>query len=189
VDTEAEWDSIRNCRAGSTAAFEPLVRTHEAAAFALAEALLGDRDDAADAVQEAFVRAYRSLHTMKEGSAFRPWFRRILRNYCLDVLRSPRARRFGDSEAEIDDRYWSEPTGSRRIEREELSRTVQDALRDLSPEHREVLVLKEIEELSYAEIADATGISAGTVASRLYHARAALRKAILARDGSLVEER
>lgn len=87
MDTKHEWELIRRCRAGQASAFEALVRKHEAPALALAGGLLGDADDAADAVQDAFVRAYRTLDRLAEGSAFGPWFRTILRNLCLDRAR------------------------------------------------------------------------------------------------------
>jgi RNA polymerase sigma-70 factor, ECF subfamily len=181
MNTTQEWDLIRRCRRGSTAAFEPLVRGHEPGALALAEALLGDADEAADAVQEAFVRAYRALRRVREGSAFGPWFRAILRNHCLDRLRAPHRRRASWSEETVDALAWSEPDALAELEREELARAVRDALTALSAEHREVLVLKEMEGLDYAEIAEAAGIPAGTVASRLYHARAALKAILVAR--------
>src|SRR3990172_2209835 len=101
VDSETERELIDRCRAGSTAAFEPLVKAHEAQALLLAEGLLGDADDAEDAVQDAFVKAYRSLGKLEEGSAFGPWFRAILRNRCIDLLRSaPRRRKASWTEAE-----------------------------------------------------------------------------------------
>jgi RNA polymerase sigma-70 factor, ECF subfamily len=187
VDTTTEWDLIRRCRQGSTAAFEPLVRAHEGPAHRTATALLGDPDDAADAVQEAFVRAYRSLRKLREGSAFGPWYRTILRNHCMDRLRSPRRRAMPWTERVVDPRSAVEPAAPAALEREALTRVVREALADLSPEHREILVMKEMEDLSYAEIARAAGIPAGTVASRLFHARAALAKALAAR-GMTAEE-
>lgn len=189
MDAQSEWELIRRCRAGSTAAFEPLVRGHERGALTLAQGLLGDADEAADAVQEAFVKAYRTLGRLREGSAFGPWFRSILRNHCLDLLRSPRRRATEWSEGEVDATHWSEPVAPERIEREQLAEAVQRALATLSAEHRQILVLKEIEGLGYAEIAEATGIPAGTVASRLYHARAALKRVLLSRGISLEEAR
>jgi len=176
-----ESELIRSCLAGGPAAFEPLVRAYEARAFALAEAILGDRDEAADAVQDAFVRAYRSLGRVREGRAFGPWFRAILRNLCLDRLRSPRRRRRRWTEREVDRWAWAEPQGAERLVREERAAAVRAALATLSADHREVLVLKELEGLSYAEISELTGVPAGTVASRLYHARSALRRALVER--------
>lgn len=185
MDTQAEWELIRRCRNGSTAAFEPLVRGYEGPALTTARMLLGDGDEAADAVQEAFIRAYRALGRLQEGSAFGPWFRGILRNLCLDRLRSPQARRESWSPRTMDSHAWSEPAGSVRLERLEIANAVQTALEELSAEHRSVLVLKEMEGLSYVEIAEALGIASGTVASRLYHARAALKKVLVARGITL----
>lgn len=182
-----ELELIRKCRRGASAAFEPLVRGHEGRALAVAEALLGDADEAADAVQEAFVRAYRSLRTLREGSAFGPWFRTILRNHCRDRLRGADRRRVEWSPETMDRQGWTEPEGAAGLEREELAGAVRAALARLPPEHREILVLKEMEEMRYAEIAAALDIPPGTVASRLHHARAALRKALTA-EGITQEE-
>ncbi|HEX7705545.1 MAG TPA: sigma-70 family RNA polymerase sigma factor [Thermoanaerobaculia bacterium] len=186
MDVEIERELIERCRRGSTASFESLVRTHQRPALAIAEALLGNVDDAADAVQEAFVKAFRSLGRLREGSTFGPWFRSILRNHCRDLLRAPRPAVAEWSEQSVDPSLWTEPTAQLGLEREELGDAVRTALGRISPEHREILVLKEIEELSYAEIAAAMNIPAGTVASRLHHARAALRRA-LQKHGQAIE--
>jgi RNA polymerase sigma-70 factor, ECF subfamily len=187
VEHQSEWDLIVRCRGGSASAFEPFVRSHERAALAFAEALLGDGDEAADAVQDSFVRAYRSLSKLSPGSAFGPWFRAILRNRCLDRLRSAPARRQVTlDERAVDGTAWTEPVGTARLEHAEVSEAVRSALARLSAEHREVLVLKELEGLSYAGIAAATGVPPGTVASRLHHARSALKKAVMA--GGLILE-
>lgn len=179
MDTETEWTLIVRCRSGSAAAFEPLVRTHEGRALAMATALLGDADDAADAVQDAFVKAYRGLGRLEEGSDFGAWFRTILRNRCVDGLRSaPRRRQVSLAPGAVDSHGWTDPAGSSGIEREELGQAVRAALGQLPAGHRDILILKEVEDMSYAEIALALGIPAGTVASRLYHARAALRRIV-----------
>jgi RNA polymerase sigma-70 factor, ECF subfamily len=186
MDAESEWKLILSCRAGSAAAFEPLVRQYEGRALLVARGLLGDGDEAADAVQDAFVRAYRGLHRLREGSGFGPWFNVLLRNHCLDLLRSRRGHA-GLTAERLDREVWSEPTGTDGMEREQLSSAVHRALSAISPEHRQVLVLKEMEGLSYAEIAEATGVVAGTVASRLHHARAELKKVLVSRGISLTE--
>jgi RNA polymerase sigma-70 factor, ECF subfamily len=188
VDTQNEWDLIRRCRSGSAGAFEPLVRAHEGPALAVAYGFLGDADEAADAVQDAFVKAYASLGRLREGSAFGPWFRSILRNLCLDRIRAPRSRRRAGID-ELDGLSWTDALGSAAIERGEVEQAVRDALAALSEDHRAVLVLKEIEGLGYDEIARSLEIPAGTVASRLFHARAALRKVLLARGVTLEDVR
>jgi RNA polymerase sigma-70 factor (ECF subfamily) len=180
VTTDSEWTLIHQCLRGRTGAFEPLVLRYQGEALAIAEALLLDPDDAADAVQDAFVRAYRQLGRLAEGSAFGPWFRSILRNLCIDRLRSPaRRRRESITDESIAAHSWVEPVGTDRLERDQLAAAVQRALRTLSTAHREVLVLKEMDGLGYREIAQALGIPEGTVASRVYHARAALRRALV----------
>lgn len=180
MDREAEWELILRCLAGSAAAYEPLVRRHERAALAIATGLLGDRDDAADAVQEAFVRAYTKLDRLAEGTSFGAWFRAILRNICLDRLKSPAARSERWTAAVEAEAGWAEPPSIDAVARERLAAMVQAALARLPAEHRAVLVLREMDGLSYAGIAAELGIPPGTVASRLYHARAALARELRA---------
>jgi RNA polymerase sigma-70 factor (ECF subfamily) len=182
---ESDSELIARCLAGSHAAFEPLVRRHEGRALAVAGAMLGDADEAADAVQDAFVRAYRTLGRLRPGSAFGPWFRTMVWNLCVDRLRSPRRGRQSLDERALDTRLRSEATGAVDLERRELAALVHSALARLSDEHRQVLVLKEMEGLGYAEIAGALGVPQGTVGSRLYHARAALQKVLLAQGVTL----
>lgn len=195
MSAESEWSLIRACRRGRPDAFEPLVLRYQGEALAFAEALLVDPDEAADAVQDAFVRAYRSLGRLAEGSPFGPWFRSILRNRCLDRLRSSAHRRREAITDDIVARHGQvEPVGTTRLEQAQLADAVHRALRTLSAAHREVLVLKELDGLGYAEIARVLGVPEGTVASRVYHARAALRRALVdqgltAREGEGVHKR
>lgn len=177
-----EWQQIRRCRDGTPAAFEPLVRRHEGRALAYAGALLGDEDEAADAVQDAFVRAYRSLDRLEEGSPFGPWLRAILRNLCLDRIRSARRRREQRWPRTVGRSLAREPRAGGEMVRAELARHVRDAVSELSDAHRSVLVLRELGGLDYAEIADVLDLAQGTVASRLHHARSSLRE-ILERRG------
>jgi RNA polymerase sigma-70 factor (ECF subfamily) len=178
MDIESEWALIRQCQRGRYAAFEPLVLKYQGEALAVAEALL-DPDDAADAVQDAFVRAFRNVRSLTSGSGFGPWFRTILRNRCLDRLRSVAHRgRETITEDRVAAHAWIDPVGTEHLERDQLASVVHRALHTLSAAHREVLVLKEMDGLGYAEIASALRIPEGTVASRVYHARAALRRAL-----------
>jgi RNA polymerase sigma-70 factor (ECF subfamily) len=179
VSIETEWRLIRECRRGRTASFGPLVAGYQAEGLAIAESLLLDRDDAADAVQEAFVRAYSGLGRLADGSAFGPWFRTIVRNLCLDQLRSASRRLREPLTGDVEGEAFVEPIGTTRLERADVAASIREALGAISVAHREVLVLKEIEGLSYEEIARALGIPPGTVASRVFHARAALRRVLL----------
>lgn len=175
----SEWKLIRDCRRGRASAFEPLVAGHQAEGLAIAEGLLLDRDDAADAVQEAFVRAWSGLGRLAEGSAFGPWFRTIVRNLCLDRLRAASRQKREPLTERVESEASVEAIGTSRLERADIASAMRAALGAISVSHREVLVLKEIEGLSYDEMARALDIPSGTVASRVFHARAALRRALL----------
>ncbi len=176
---ELETELIRGVQEGRREFFEPLVRTYEAEAHRVALAIMGDGDAANDAVQEAFIKAYRAIHRFDLGRSFRPWFLQILRNQCRDMIRRGKAgfhtQRMTPLMAE---RLPSSSDPERRRHAEEARSLLWEALGRISVDHREVLVLKEIQELSYGEIAEALGIPEGTVASRLYHARRTLKEAL-----------
>ena len=174
-----ETQLIRKVQDGRQQFFEPLVRAYEAEATRIAVAIVGDGDGARDAVQEAFIKAYRAIDRFDLGRPFRPWFLQILRNECRDALRRRKAgfesRRMTEVMAE---RLPSDADAAATQRRAEAREILWKGLGAISVEHREVLVLKEIEGLSYGEIADAVDVPEGTVASRLYHARRALKDAL-----------
>jgi len=144
--------------------------------------MLGSVDEARDAVQDAFIKAWESLHRFDITRPFGPWFFRILRNQCHDVIRSRRSReRHEVRDEQIEVRpAGSSPDPARLHERSEASLLLWSALNELADEHREILVLKELQGFRYSEIADILEIPEGTVASRLYHARDGLREALVA---------
>jgi RNA polymerase sigma-70 factor, ECF subfamily len=172
-----EAELLRRCRAGDTRAYEPIVRSYEGAALRIAAALLGDEDDARDAVQDAFVRAFGALDRFDPERPFLPWLLAIVRNRSRDLLR---ARRPSVGLEVLDGPVGGAGAAQHAdpAERGAARELVWRALAQVAPEHREVLVLKELEGFSYAEIARTAGIPAGTVASRLYHARQALRSVL-----------
>ncbi len=176
---ELETELIRKVQGGGQQFFEPLVRTYEGEAHRVALAIMGDRDAANDAVQESFIKAYRAIDRFELGRSFRPWFMQILRNQCRDMIRRRKAgfetRRMTPLMAE---RLPSSSDPERLRHREEARELLWAALGRVSVDHREVLVLKEIQDLNYGEIAEAIGIPEGTVASRLFHARRALKEAL-----------
>lgn len=174
-----EAELIRKCRAGDQKFYEPLVRTYEEEGHRFALGILGDPDVAHDAVQQAFIKAYQALDRFDLGRSFRPWFLQILRNQCRDMLRRQKA---GFDERRIDAVLAERLPSSSDPERDHRRAAARDllwqALGRISVDHREVLVLKELEGFSYGEIAEAMAVPDGTVASRLYHARRALRAAL-----------
>jgi RNA polymerase sigma factor (sigma-70 family) len=174
-----ETELIRKCQAGEARFYEPLVRAHEAEADRLAIAMLGDPDAARDAVQQAFIKAYGALGRFENGRSFRPWFFQILRNQCRDALRRGKAGfEVQRMDAVLAERIPSSSDPERDRDRSAVRALVWKGLGRISVDHREVLVMKEIDGFSYAEIAETMSIPEGTVASRLFHARRALREAL-----------
>ncbi|MCK4411952.1 MAG: sigma-70 family RNA polymerase sigma factor [Candidatus Eisenbacteria sp.] len=166
---------IVRCQAGDRAAFEPIVTHHMRRAAAFALAWTGNAEDALDLSQEAFVRAFRAISRFDPARPFYPWFYRILRNLCWNHL--GRAARLHEVPLRDDfDRADARPRPDAQLERQELRASVWEALRKLKPNDREILILREFQGLTYAEIAAVLGIPQGTVMSRLHQARRRLRE-------------
>lgn len=185
---EVERELIRKCRAGDPRFYEPLVRAYEKPGLRLALGLLGNVEDAKDALQAAFVKAYEALGSFDLQRSFGPWFFQILRNQCRDLLRNRRARfRLEAADERLELKPADEESGpERRREAGQVKELIWKALESLAEEQREVLVLKEIQGLRYGEIAALLEIPEGTVASRLFHARRALKEALESMGGALL---
>lgn len=173
-----ERDLVRRARGGDAAACEALAVAHRRDAYLLALQLMGNRDDALDVAQDALLRFFTTLHRFRADEPVRPWLYSIVRNRCRDLMRRGRVRRHEPIEAEPD-RWRPELVDAgadphRDAARAELRRRVWRALAALTPEHREILVLRDYQDLSYEEIAEVLGIPRGTVMSRLHRARRAL---------------
>ena len=188
-----EQDLVRAAKRGDLAAFNQLVLMYQGQAYNVAYRLLGDPDAAADATQDAFIKAFRRLHQHRGGS-FRSWLLRIVTNTCLDMLRKQKRRPTQPLEPQSDEeepdrlpRWQSNAESPEEVLlRKEIHWAVQEGLSHLSPEHRTVVVLSDIEGLSYEEIAQVLGIPVGTVKSRLSRARARLRDYLRAHHGELL---
>ena len=160
--------AIRFCREGEVEAYRHLVERYQREAIGHALALLGNRQDAEDAVQDAFVDAYRALAHFDEERRFYPWFYAILRNRCLKLLASRRRRDSGP----LDDEGMLTREGAASVEDVVA---LEEALTKVSSESREILMLRHLDGLSYRELAERLGIPLGTVMSRLFRARSELR--------------
>jgi RNA polymerase sigma-70 factor, ECF subfamily len=157
--------------------FELLAMPHLDAAFNLARWLTGNTADAEDVVQDAYLRAFRYLDAFR-GDNFRVWLLTIVRNCFLDWLKDNRSGR-QMFQPVPDDMDWADPSpGPEAMLLDRVdSETLGSLMAQLPAEYREVLILREIEDMSYKDIASVTGMPTGTVMSRLSRARLALRKA------------
>jgi RNA polymerase sigma-70 factor (ECF subfamily) len=176
---------VDRTRAGDTQAFETLVRRHQRWVFTLALRMLGDRAEAEDMAQEILFKAYRGLGRFKGASRFSTWLYSIASHHCLNSLAARRRRPAAPSGEAMSSHAAAEedpPTGVGRLangtpradamlERAELLRLVQAELRNLTANHRLILILRDIQGLSYEEIAEALRLELGTVRSRLHRAR------------------
>ncbi|MBC8160085.1 MAG: sigma-70 family RNA polymerase sigma factor [Roseiflexaceae bacterium] len=191
---DEERRAIDEAQHGDVQSFNTLVRLYESRVYNLCFRMLGDGESAADATQEAFISAYRSIRSFRGGS-FRAWLLRIATNGCYDVLRARKRRPAisldadTDSESEYsplqiaDDAESPDDAALRR----ELASEIQRGLSLLPEEQRAVIVLSDVEGLAYEEIAQITGLNLGTVKSRLSRGRARLREVL--RAGELLPAR
>lgn len=177
---------VEAARGGDRRAFGELVERYQRRVYAIAFGILRNREDAWDVAQEAFVKAYKNLDRFEGNSAFYTWLYRITYNLSIDTLRE-KARRdtvdIGETKKleEAMDRDGRSDVGNpdETAHRKELAAVIEKALSLLSEKHRAIIVLREIEGLSYEEMAEVLAISKGTVMSRLFHARQNLQALLL----------
>ena len=188
---EQEATIIKQVLEGDVNAFEGLVKEYEKNVYNLALRMTGDPEDAADMAQDAFIKAYSSLSSFRGDSTFSVWLFRIVSNLCLDFLRSRKRRptvslsvendEGEDMEFEIADESQSPET---LLEQKLTREAVRCGLDSLPPEQRQILLLREIQGLSYEEIAQVLELETGTVKSRIFRARKRL-SVFLLRDGNI----
>ena len=171
----------------SKEAFEAIVKRYMKNAYFTALGLVGNRDDALELSQEAFILAYRNIRQLNSNRKFYPWFYQILRNVCFSHLRKTRKRRSYSLEkleekapvAEVDDSFTPDVVA----ERNETKDAVWKAIGKLDDKHREVIILRHFQHLSYEQIAHNLFCSKGTVMSRLYYARKKLKELLSTKKG------
>ncbi len=188
VATDEDSELLVRAQQGEMAAFEQLVERHQQRVFAMTARMLRSDDDAAEVVQEAFLAAYRHLPDFRGESAFGSWVYRIASNYALMRLRHRKvtniveepegAPNFNERGSLIDDvADWSRDAEEQTLDAE-LRKAIDDASSRLPEEYRQVFLLRDVEGLSYEEIAATTGDSVPAIKSRLHRARLSLRAAI-----------
>jgi RNA polymerase sigma-70 factor (ECF subfamily) len=180
VYAEADPKLVAAAQRGDLAAYNALVLQFQDAVYSLAYRLMGDRDAAADAAQEAVIVAWRRLDSYRGGS-FRAWLLKITSNHCYDEFRRRKRAPSVSLEAVTgdDDSFLpiaaDDETPEQAVQRTELQQAIQRCLMALPPDQRAVAVLSDVEGFDYQSIAEQVGAALGTVKSRLSRARAALR--------------
>lgn len=179
---EEKW--IAAAREGDQGAFEELVLLYEKRVLALTQRMCGNPEDAAEAAQEAFLAAWQGLKNFRGDSSFSTWLYRLSANACVDLLRREGRRQaavsLDDGELNLD-APSPLPSPQEEAERRELREQIEAGLQALPPEYRVVLVLREIQQLRYDEIAQALELDVGTVKSRISRGRKKLRNFLLER--------
>jgi RNA polymerase sigma-70 factor (ECF subfamily) len=178
---------VLRLQANEDAAYDELVRTYHSSLFHVAYRMIGDAGDAADVVQEIFVKVFRNIGSFRGDSSLKTWIFRIGFSEILNRLRWWR-RRYRSSTVSLDESVADSfpmqvadehPSPLQALESKERDQAIQEALKKLTSDHRSILVLRDIEGFSYNEIADVLGVSTGTVKSRLARARADMKKSLM----------
>ena len=181
----SETDLVKRCQAGDTEAFDQLVTRYRTRIFGMIYNMVHNEQDAWDLAQDSFVKAWKSIKRFRGRSSFYTWIYRIVMNVTIDWLRKKQVKGVG---AEFDDAIQAkqiDPASKTApkadalpyeiMQRSETRTRIDNAIAQLSPEHRAVILMKEIEEMQYHEIAETLGCSIGTVMSRLFYARKKLQ--------------
>jgi RNA polymerase sigma-70 factor (ECF subfamily) len=181
----SEIDLVKRCQAGETEAFDELVTRYRTRTFGMIYNMVHNEQDAWDLAQDSFFKAWKSIKHFRGKSSFYTWMYRIVMNVTIDWLRKKQIKGAG---TEFDDAVQlkeidpasrtvpkSEELPYERMERSEVRTQIDNAIAQLTPEHRAVILMKETEGMQYHEIAEALGCSIGTVMSRLFYARKRLQ--------------
>lgn len=185
MDKISDVELIKLVQAGDKEAYRSLVERYQERVYGLAFEILKSREDAEDVAQESFVKAYLSITEFKGESSFYTWLYRIVYNMAIDFKR--KIARRGGEKAEFDETVAYDADGilgrvegpQEQILRQEQRHQIRAALDSISEEHRVVITLREVDGLSYEEIAKVTGISRGTVMSRLHYARKKVQSVLI----------
>lgn len=186
---------VRRAQHGDQAALSELISRYERKTYNLAFRLMGNHADASDAAQEALVRVYTRLHNFRGDSAFSTWLFRVATNTCLDELRRRGRLRYTSLDSPLATEDGALPrqalddgdSPTERAERREIQAAVQRAINRLPDEYRVVVVMRDLHDYTYHEIAALLGTSLGTIKSRLHRARQALRLIIKATEGKRLD--
>jgi len=181
---EADAEMLQAVLAGDGTAYQGLVEKYQNRVYAMIYGMVRNAEDARDLTQEAFVKAFRNLKSFRLESSFYTWLYRIAMNLAIDHTRKQKRRETKEFDEEIGTRdgdggisdLHRSQSPRKALERKQLMSAINDALQKLPDEQRQIVVLREVQGLSYREISEVMGIPEGTVMSRLYYARKKLQK-------------
>ena len=189
AETKIDLQLVRRCQAGDEEAFGELIKRYQRKVFSIALGMVKNPDDAMDIAQDAFIKVHRYIGNFQGSSSFYTWLYRIVVNLSIDHLRKASNRgnmefdekigyqnRLAEEGAPVGKRLDTNP--SKMQGRRELAVHIQAAINGLPPYHRAVIVMREIEGMSYAEMAKTMEVSKGTIMSRLHHARQKLQQSL-----------
>ncbi|HSB34170.1 MAG TPA: sigma-70 family RNA polymerase sigma factor [Nitrospirota bacterium] len=173
---------IKRFNDGDTPAFGEIVLKYQDRIYNLCRHMLGNAHDAEDVAQDAFLKAYQALPRFQPDASLYTWLYRIATNTCIDYQRKPvfesLFRSSEDGEELVHDRASDEPSPERLYQSRQIDQALKESLAKLSPKLRAIIILKEIEDLSYEEIAETLDLSLGTVKSRISRARKELQESM-----------
>lgn len=183
VEADSDWAIVQRVQAGDVSAFDQLIRKYRERVYGVVYNMTSNREDAADLTQDAFIKAFQSIHRFAGQSSFFTWLYRIAVNGTLSHLRKNRLRTFfsfekiheEDKAGELISQLTDKKGGDRELFVKELQEKLNEALQKLSIKHRTVVTLFEIDGLSHEEIAEVMDCSVGTVRSRLHYAKQLLQ--------------
>jgi RNA polymerase sigma-70 factor (ECF subfamily) len=194
--SESEKDLLKKSKSGDIEAFERLIEGYQTRVFNIAYRMIRNHDDAADLAQEVFIKVYRYIKNFKEESSFSTWIFRITKNVCLDELRKRKNKHIIslDEEIKLNDGEVvrqiesKDDTPEMLAEKKEIRELINNAIDDLSAEHRIVIILRDIQGFSYEDISKIIECPEGTVKSRINRARKALKQKLKSKGELLTGE-
>ena len=179
-EVEGEMELVRRACGGDQDAFAILVHTHQRRAYILAFRMLGNEDEAAEAVQEAFLAAWQGLHSFRGEARFSTWMYRIVYHACLRLLEQRRRDTRDKDAVTLQAQESARLEGGQEVHTiltdRERQRAIQQAIQQLPGKYRAVLILRHLQELTYEEIAQALSLPVGTIKTHLFRARTLLKE-------------
>lgn len=181
--TDKDYQLVQRVLSGERRAFESLIERHKSRSMALAQRMLKNREDAEEALQDAFIRVYKSLHKFEWKSSFSTWLYKIVFNVCSSKLQKSDRENLTRNTLSLEhseafDFHGDEPTPDITCEQREFEQFVREEMENLPLIYSTILTMVVVQELSYEEITEITGLPLGTVKNRLFRARVMLKESL-----------